>query len=353
MFAAFGFGALLSVSALAFTTKHQHNIAPARPLITSHRPSHLIVKKPTTSTPRPMPAPNKSSPAISSKPVPQATPKPTPAPVPASNPSAVASSSASPGKSVGNLSPTPSGGSSSSSGSSSSGSGSSSGSSTGSSGSGSSSSPSSTSYTASNWAGYLEVGSTYTAVSGSWVVPNPAGDGKQTTADAAWIGIGGVNTTDLIQVGTEDTVSADGQLSIAVFYELLPNSPHYPATITVSAGDSISASITEVSNSTWVINIEDNTNGQSYSNTVSYSSTNSSAEWIEEDPSYASGGLVPFDNFGTVPFSAASVTINGVAESLAASNASSVTMVDSSNHPIAIPSAIGSSGASFSVTRQE
>ena len=52
------------------------------------------------------------------------------------------------------------------------------------------------------------------------------------------------------------------------------------------------------------------TSGQSYQTTVQYSSSQSSAEWIEEAP--ASGnGIVPLDNFGAVAFSAASTIENG------------------------------------------
>src|SRR5258707_409862 len=55
--------------------------------------------------------------------------------------------------------------------------------------------------TALNWAGYVSQKGVYTGVSGSWVVPSVTST-SQNAADAAWVGIGGVLTHDLIQAGT-------------------------------------------------------------------------------------------------------------------------------------------------------
>ncbi|HET9174413.1 MAG TPA: G1 family glutamic endopeptidase, partial [Candidatus Saccharimonadales bacterium] len=207
-------------------------------------------------------------------------------------------------------------------------------------------------YTSYNWAGYMANSTTYTAIRGSWIVPNPTGNSTATTADATWIGIGGISTSDLIQVGSEDTVSAAGAVSSAVFYELLPASPVYPTTIAISPGDVLTASITEQTTGTWVITITDSTNSQSFTTTVSYPSKNNSAEWIEEDPSYANGSLVPFDNFGTVNFSGASATTPSGSQTISAVHGSSIAMVTQSGTTLAGPTALGSDGASFSVIRQ-
>jgi hypothetical protein len=131
---------------------------------------------------------------------------------------AVAASSASPGTTVSSLSKTPSVASSSSSQSSSSSSGQSSSSS---SGSGSNSSASSDSYSSDNWSGYIDSGQSYSGITGNWIVPTPGGNGTSTSADATWIGIGGVTTDDLIQIGTENTVTSSGKVSSAVFYEFI------------------------------------------------------------------------------------------------------------------------------------
>lgn len=256
-----------------------------------------------------------------------------------SAPATVSSVAASPGKSVGSLSPTPTSSSSTSS------------SSTTSSTSSSSSTVPANSYTSTNWAGYVALSATYTAINADWTIPTVTGISGETTADASWIGIGGVKSSDLIQIGTEDTVSPSGVQSNAVFYELLPNSPVYPTTINVQAGDIISASIAEISTDLWTISITDKTTNVIYSTNVTYSSSYSSAEWIEEDPSYSDGSLVPFDNFHSLLFNQGQVTANNVVSTIAGSSASMITLVDSSNNPVATPSTLDSTGTSFSVTR--
>lgn len=194
-------------------------------------------------------------------------------------------------------------------------------------------------------------GQHFTGVSGSWLATRPTGNGTSTSADATWIGIGGVGTQDLIQVGTENTVSSSGQVSSAVFYELLPDAPIYPAAILVKPGDSITASISEAATNQWTITITNVTTGKVFSTSVSYTSSYSTAEWIQEDPSYASGGLVPFDSFGTASFSGSSATYGGSSVNLTAGNAYAIKMVDSANNAVATPSVVSSSGTDFTVTR--
>lgn len=215
----------------------------------------------------------------------------------------------------------------------------------------SSSSSSTTSYTSSNWAGYLAARGQYSAISADWTVPTVSGNGSSMSADATWIGIGGVTTSDLIQVGTDDTVSSSGTVNIGAFYELLPNASININSLNVSAGDQMSAQINEVSSNNWTITIKDLTKNQTFSINVSYASTLSSAEWIEEDPSDTNGNLLPLDNFGTVSFTSAFTTISGVNQSISNANASSITMLNSANQPIATPSSLNTA-AGFSVTRQ-
>ena len=207
----------------------------------------------------------------------------------------------------------------------------------------------STSNITSNWAGYAAESGTFTSVTGSWIVPtvNESGD---TSADAAWIGIGGISSDDLIQVGTQNIVTPDGQVQSSAFYELLPDTSQPLNEININPGDSISASINEVSSGQWTISLVDNTNGQSFNQNVEYNSSLSSAEWIEEDPSDGTSEI-PFDNFGSINFSGALTTMNGKTENLNGSNAKAITMVNSDNQPLAESSGISNDGVSFSVTR--
>jgi hypothetical protein len=207
------------------------------------------------------------------------------------------------------------------------------------------------SYTSTNWSGYMATAGSYTSTSGSWNVTRATGNGTSTSADGTWIGIGGVSTNDLIQVGTQNIIAADGTASTSAFYELLPATSQNIPTLTVNQGDSISASLTKLSGSQWNITITDNTSGQSFTTTVTYASSLSSAEWIEEDPSYSSGQQVPFDNFGIASFSNGLATNAGVSNNLAGNQSLPITMVNVAGQPIATPSAISSSGGGFSVIR--
>jgi hypothetical protein len=212
------------------------------------------------------------------------------------------------------------------------------------------SSQTTTGYTSTNWSGYLATNGSFTGISGSWNSTLATGNGSTTSADSTWIGIGGVTSGDLIQVGTQNIIAANGQVSTSAFYELLPSVSEPVPGITVVPGDSMTASLSEVSSGEWTISITDKTNGESYTSTISYASSLSSAEWIEEDPSFSSRRQIPFDNFHGASFSGGSTVYNGSAVNIAASTAQSVVMVDNTGRTIAVPSVIGDDGASFTVT---
>jgi hypothetical protein len=204
--------------------------------------------------------------------------------------------------------------------------------------------------TALNWAGYVSDSGTYTSVSGSWVIPTVANqDGS--SADATWVGIGGVLSHDLIQAGTEAVPDSNGGIDYQAWYELLP-SGSVTVPLTVHAGDSMTATITEQSGAadTWLITIADVTTGKSYSTTVNYASSLSSAEWIEEMPAGV-GTRISLDDFGTVQFTGGMTTKDGSSVSIAGSGAVSLTMANDADQPLAIPSVLGGDGESFSVAR--
>lgn len=281
----------------------------------------VVATKPATSSPvkkdTPSPAPAKTTPSV---PAP-AQPKPAPAPAPYVPPKQPTPTVPPPSPS------SPASGLSSSGGS------------------------SSVSYQTSNWAGYVATGTNFTSISGSWTVPNPTSTSASgTSSDAAWIGIGGVAHSDLIQVGTINLVASDGTVSTHAFYELLPATAQFIPSFVVSTGDVISASITQTSSGVWSIALTNTTTSQAYTTTVSYASSLTSAEWVQEDPGDANGTLLPLDNFGTIYFTGASTTQNGNVLSASAAGSSPITMMDPSTHTAkATPS--GLSGGSFSVTR--
>jgi hypothetical protein len=151
-----------------------------------------------------------------------------------------------------------------------------------------------------NWSGYAVVTSGITAVSTHYIVPTvknvPAG------FSSTWAGIGGYNTQDLIQAGTEsDTASTP-----YAWYEMLPAS-ETPITsgcvgdnaCTVRPGDDMTVTITSQGGSNWKIDMVNATHW-TWTKTVSYASTFSSAEWILEAPTV--GAQTVIANVGVQQF---------------------------------------------------
>ncbi|SRR5579884_556673 len=199
-----------------------------------------------------------------------------------------------------------------------------------------------------NWAGYTATGGTFTAVSGTWTVPQPTAGGAA-GIDATWVGIGGVQSRDLIQAGTQETQTGSGRVVDTAWIEMLPQASH-SVPLAVHPGDSVTVSITEAGTDTWQIAFTNNTTGQTYQQTEHYASSRSSAEWVEEAPS-SRRGVAPLDDFGTVQFSNGSAVKDGQTVTIAGAGARPITMATVGDQPLAIPSALGSDGASFSVTR--
>ena len=207
--------------------------------------------------------------------------------------------------------------------------------------------------TSRNWAGYAATGSqSYTAVSGTWTVPQLSQTGTAGVG-ATWVGIGGVNSRDLIQAGTQDVAAGNGQSQYQAWIELLPQASQQ-VPLAVAPGDSVSVSIAETAPNSglWQIAFKNNTSGQTYQTTVRYTSSQSSAEWIEEAPA-SRGGILPLDNFGTIPFSGASAVANGQTVDLAQAGAQPITMTNAGGQALAVPSSIGGGGSSFSVARTQ
>lgn len=203
--------------------------------------------------------------------------------------------------------------------------------------------------TSSNWSGYnlgyLSTNTMYTSISGTWKVPVARQETfGQAEHGATWIGIGGgcLNTscteTDntLIQAGTEEDVTAAGKAKYSAWYELIPETST-TEDITVDPGDTIHCSITQTSTGEWSIVLTDTTNGQSFTENTSYSSSELTAEWIVETPVVVSSkgsGVAYLPDLGNVRFSHAEV--NGANAGLVAADA--IQLVNSANQPIATPS---------------
>jgi hypothetical protein len=198
-----------------------------------------------------------------------------------------------------------------------------------------------------NWAGYAVTGGTFTAVSATWNVPRFAAD-SPAGADAIWVGIGGVRGSDLIQAGTQETVSGRGSTDYAAWVETLPQ-PSRPVPLAVNAGDSVTVTLQEQGGSNWLVVFVNNTSGQSYQLTIQYASKRSSAEWVVEAPTARRGRLVPLDAFGSVSFSQASTVKDGETATIAQAGGHPITMIGQRRQALARPSSLDADGASFNV----
>lgn len=189
-----------------------------------------------------------------------------------------------------------------------------------------------------NWAGYAAADGAYTNVSGSWVVPESTRTSKAISADAAWVGIGGISTDDLIQAGTQ-TIIRNGRTEYMAWYELLPDGQTI-VPLAITPGDEVSASITEVTPGFWHIILTNLTTSQSYQTTVAYDSSHSSAEWIVERPLAVTNdatGYLPLSNFGDVTFTDAMATADGRSDSIDDTSAGPLIMAGSSSRILAAP----------------
>src|SRR3984885_3450003 len=204
-----------------------------------------------------------------------------------------------------------------------------------------------------NWSGYAVTPSTdnITAVSSSFIVPS-AGLAPPGFA-ATWTGIGGYSTSDLIQAGTAEQSAPSNPLvgdQYYAWYELLPAGETQltdctgDGNCTVTPGDSITVNISQVSGDTWSISMSD-AGKWTWSKDVTYTSSESSAEWILEAPTLVAQTTLA--NVGTVNFGPTSTyTAGGTSHTIAEGDP---TQIDLSPGEVneATPSALASDGQSF------
>lgn len=209
-----------------------------------------------------------------------------------------------------------------------------------------------------NWAGYIDTpnsNNSYNSVSGSWVVPNIS-KSSSSSAAAQWIGLGGVTSSDLLQMGTMEQME-NGQPVAEVFWEQLPSVAQNVMSVPIGSKINVSISKAKDSNSVWNLTFTANTpDNKVESKTITATLDSSyiqgigtSAEWISEDPSNQNDKLFPLANMGTVQYQSA--LVNGQPLNASANNVQPVAMVSSNNSAIMIsPSSLGSDGESFSTT---
>jgi hypothetical protein len=141
-----------------------------------------------------------------------------------------------------------------------------------------------------SWAGYVLSGSTYTAVAGSFNVPQIYT--SPTDADVAeWVGLDGAMPSDptIIQAGIDETYSAStNQYFIRTWIELFPAPPVY-FPLAVNTGNEITVTISEVSVGEWNVVVKNDSTGQAVGGNYTYGGPGLSVEWIAEAPGNPSG----------------------------------------------------------------
>jgi hypothetical protein len=203
-----------------------------------------------------------------------------------------------------------------------------------------------------NWSGYaVTPGSGITGVTGTFTVPTAGIDPPGFAA--TWAGIGGYNTSDLIQAGVEEQSFPSNPLlgaRYAAWYELLPASEtpisncSGDASCSVTPGDQVTVDINNVSGNTWSISLSD-AGKWSWSKNVSYSSSESSAEWILEAPTLVAQTVLA--NVGTVHFGPTSTyTSGGASHTIASGNPTQIDLGTGAVNE-ATPSGLASDGQSF------
>jgi hypothetical protein len=199
-----------------------------------------------------------------------------------------------------------------------------------------------------NWSGYADTGSSFSKVTATWKEPSATGCGSTTSLAAFWVGIDGYSSSSVEQDGTliECYLGTVYQFS---WWEMYPTNSIQTVGGSVAAGDTISASVVR-SGTSYTLAVTDSTHpANSFSTRQTCSScANSSAEWIAEAPS-GSAGVYPLTDFGTWTASSATVTEGSTTGVISSFTDDEITMIDSSSHVKAQPSALNAGGNGFSV----
>lgn len=169
-----------------------------------------------------------------------------------------------------------------------------------------------------NWAGYAVQTSfdspgsgAVDSVEASWNVP--AVDCSQSNGDYAsafWVGIDGITSNRVEQIGTESDCIGGTPVYYA-WYEVYPQDS-VTLDLTVSPGDEVHARVDYLGNNTFRYTIRDLTTAETVSVTdrSRVIADRSSAEWVAEAPT-SRRRLLPLADFGPVAFTNAAVTVNG------------------------------------------
>jgi hypothetical protein len=180
-----------------------------------------------------------------------------------------------------------------------------------------------------------------------------------------WVGIDGYNDGTVEQIGTSENV-VNGVPVYQVWWEMYSSGDQQPQQIisgmAIQPGDSITASVQYVTSGTYAgdfkLSITDTsrsndsfTTYESSAQTQSPGADRSSAEWVVEAPTVGNN-VAALANFGSVTFTSASATINGVSGPIndSAWQSQAINMATGNGTLEDTTSVLTASGTSFVVT---
>jgi Peptidase A4 family len=203
------------------------------------------------------------------------------------------------------------------------------------------------SVTSSNWSGYAVTTAkdSVSDVKGSWVVP--AVKCNSTDAYAAfWVGIDGYGSNTVEQIGT-DSDCVNGQPTYYAWFEFYPHFSYNIDSLSVKAGDVISAEVNYAANGRFAVSISVNGGTPFSTSTKLNQAARSSAEWIIE--AVWGGGVLPLADFNTVSYSADNATVGKTSSpiGLIAGDVLAITMTADNGTTKSKPSELSTDQSSF------
>jgi Peptidase A4 family len=180
-----------------------------------------------------------------------------------------------------------------------------------------------------NWSGYAVNITGVTSVTGTFTIPIVSGPCRVSglpTDVSFWVGIDGYSSGTVEQTGVSGDCNKSGAVTYYAWWEMYPRSSTTIKSMTVSPGDSITATVTYNGRGSFTISIADSSNGQSFAITAHAPAggpgvaQRSSAEWVVERAATIYKGyltILPLATFEPATFTSASFTVdNGPATSL-------------------------------------
>lgn len=163
--------------------------------------------------------------------------------------------------------------------------------------------------TSTNWSGYAINGGTNTSVTTTWIQPEVHCQVTPNSYAAFWDGLDGFSSSTVEQDGTLAECVGTRPVYLG-WYETYPN-PMYRFGGTVKPGDTMTATVTSVSATQFVLYLADKPKSGtpwsvSTTQTLKSPAALSSAEVIAEAPS-SSTGVLPLADFGLMNFTSSAV----------------------------------------------